>query len=61
MEDGWIKFVTESHKVAECLKEMRSELDQLLEDKIREPTLDLNSNGRGKLVINTLVSLLSKE
>ena len=61
MEDGWIKFVTESHKVAECLKEMRSELDQLLEDKIREPTLDLSSNGRGKLVIDTLVSLLSRE
>jgi ATP-dependent RNA helicase DHX57 len=61
MEDGWIKFVTESHKVAECLKEMRSELDKLLEEKIKHPTLDLSSNGRGKLVINTLVSLLSKE
>ena len=61
MEDGWIKFVTESHMVAECLKEMRSELDKLLEEKIKHPTLNLSSNGRGKLVINTLVSLLSKE
>ena len=61
LEDGWIKFVTESHKVAECLKEMRSELDKLLEEKIRDTSLDLSSNARGKLVINTLVTLLSKE
>ena len=61
MEDGWIKFVTESHEVAECLKEMRMELDRLLEEKIQDPYLDLSSNGRGKLVISTLVSLLSKE
>ena len=55
VEDGWIKFVTASHKVAECLKEMRSELDRLLEEKIRDTSLDLNSNARGKLVISTLV------
>ena len=61
MEEGWIKFVTESHEVAECLKEMRMELDRLLEEKIQDPYLDLSSNGRGKLVISTLVSLLSKE
>ena len=31
MEDGWIKFVTFSQVIAECLKEMRRELDKLLE------------------------------
>jgi len=61
LENGWIKFGTKSHTVAECLKEMRSELDNLLEEKIRNPTLDLNTHARGKLVINTLVKLLSKE
>merc|ERR1712029_975787 len=60
LENGWIKFGTKSHTVAECLKEMRSELDNLLEEKIRNPTLDLNTHARGKLVINTLVELLSK-
>ena len=61
LEDGWIKFVTSSHTIAECLKEMRSELDNLLEEKIREPQLNLNTYARGKLVINTLVKLLSNE
>ena len=61
LEDGWIKFVTESHKVAECLKEMRLELDRLLEEKIKDPSIDLSLYARGKLVINTLVALLSKE
>jgi len=61
LENGWIKFGTKSHSVAECLKEMRSELDNLLEEKIRRPTLDLSTYARGKLVINTLVKLLSKE
>ena len=61
LENGWIKFQTKSHTMAECLKVMRSELDNLLEEKIRTPTLDLNTYARGKLVINTLVKLLAKE
>lgn len=61
LENGWIKFGTASHKVAECLKEMRTELDNLLEEKIRCPHLDLNTYARGRLVIDTLVKLLSRE
>ena len=61
MEDGWIKFVTFSHVIAECLKEMRRELDQLLEEKIANPDLDLTTNVKGKLIIDTIVKLVQKE
>ncbi len=61
MEDGWIKFVTFSHVIAECLKEMRRELDQLLEEKIANPGLDLTKNVKGKLIIDTIVQLIQKE
>ena len=61
MEDGWIKFVTFSHVIAECLKEMRRELDKLLEEKIAKPDLDLTKNVKGKLIIDTIVNLIQKE
>ena len=61
MEDGWIKFVTFSHVIAECLKEMRHELDRLLQDKISSPDLDLCSDARGKLIIDSIVKLILKE
>ena len=61
MEDGWIKFVTFSHVIAECLKEMRHELDRLLQDKISSPDLDLCSDARGKLIIDSIVILILKE
>ena len=61
MEDGWIKFVTFSHVIAECLKEMRRELDQLLEEKIANPDLDLIQNVKGKLIIDIIVKLVQKE
>ena len=40
MEDGWIKFVTFSHVFAECLKEMRREIDKLLDEKSAKPDFD---------------------
>lgn len=61
MEDGWIKFVTHSHTVAECLSEMRNELDNLLEQKIANPMLDLTTDARGKLIIDTIVKLITVE
>ena len=61
MEDGWIRFVTFSHVIAECLKEMRRELDKLLEEKIAKPDLDLTKNVKGKLIIDTIVNLIQKE
>ena len=61
MEDGWIKFVTFNHVIAECLKEMRRELDRILEDKIAKPEMDLTKNVKGKLIIDTIVNLIHKE
>ena len=61
MDDGWIKFVTFSHVIAESLKEMRRELDKLLEEKIAKPDLELTKNGKGKLIIDTIANLIQKE
>ena len=61
LEDGWIKFVTADHKVAELLKDIRTELDLVLEEKIKDPSLNLLTYGRGKLVIDTIVSVISNE
>ncbi len=61
LEDGWIKFVAAEHRMAELLKEIRYELDQLLAEKIEDPKLDLLTYGRGKLIIETIVNLISTE
>lgn len=61
LEDGWIKFVTANHKIAELLKEIRFELDLILQEKIKDPSLNLVTYARGKLVIDTIVAVISKE
>ena len=61
MEKGWIKFITHSHIIAECLKEMRNELDNLLEEKITKPELDLIHYAKGKLIIDTISKLIANE
>jgi ATP-dependent RNA helicase DHX57 len=53
--------VCASFNVAEYLKEMRLELDRLMEEKIAQPTLDLITYPRGKLIIDTIVKLISTE
>lgn len=37
MEDGWIKFVASGQRVAELLRELRGELETVLEEKIADP------------------------
>ncbi len=61
MDGGWIKFVTHNHTIAECLKEMRRELDAILEEKIAKPGLDLALFAKGKLVIETITKLIADE
>ncbi|XP_050981383.1 putative ATP-dependent RNA helicase DHX57 [Labeo rohita] len=61
LDDGWIKFAAASHEVAELVKELRWELDQLLEEKIRNPSMDLISCPRGSRIIHTIVSLISTQ
>jgi len=61
MEQNWIKFICDTHIIAELLKEMRLELDALLEDKISHPETDLLACPRGSAIIKTIVRLISTE
>ncbi|KAM7367031.1 hypothetical protein PAMP_014956 [Pampus punctatissimus] len=61
LDDGWIRFAAASHQVAEMVKELRWELDQLLEDKIRNPSMDLSSCPRGSRIIHMIVHLISTQ
>uniref|UniRef100_A0A8C4UZ62 Putative ATP-dependent RNA helicase DHX57 n=1 Tax=Falco tinnunculus TaxID=100819 RepID=A0A8C4UZ62_FALTI len=55
LDDGWIQFVAASHQIAELVKELRCELDQLLQDKIKNPSMDLCMCPRGSQIIESLV------
>ncbi|XP_074554352.1 putative ATP-dependent RNA helicase DHX57 [Halichoeres trimaculatus] len=61
LDDGWIRFAAASHQVAELVKELRWELDQLLEDKIRSPSIDLCSCPRGSRIIRMIVHLITTQ
>ncbi|XP_051911127.1 putative ATP-dependent RNA helicase DHX57 isoform X2 [Hippocampus zosterae] len=61
LDDGWIRFAVDSHQVAELVKELRWELDRLLEDKIRRPSMDLCSCPRGSRIIRMIVNLVSTQ
>lgn len=61
LDDGWIRFAASSHQVAELVKELRWELDQLLEDKIKNPVMDLCSCPRGSRIIHMIVHLISTQ
>uniref|UniRef100_A0A672ZPM5 Putative ATP-dependent RNA helicase DHX57 n=1 Tax=Sphaeramia orbicularis TaxID=375764 RepID=A0A672ZPM5_9TELE len=61
LDDGWIRFAAASHQVAELVKELRWELDQLLEDKIKNPVMDLCSCPRGSRIIRMIVHLISTQ
>lgn len=61
LDDGWIRFAATSHQVAELVKELRWELDQLLEDKIRNPVMDLCNCPRGSRIIHMIVHLISTQ
>ena len=59
-EEGWMKFITDTHQIAELLKEIRVELDNVLEDKIATPERDLLL-GPSNAIIKTIVRLISTE
>uniref|UniRef100_H3DMF3 Putative ATP-dependent RNA helicase DHX57 n=1 Tax=Tetraodon nigroviridis TaxID=99883 RepID=H3DMF3_TETNG len=61
LDDGWIQFAAASHQVAELVKMLRWELDQLLEDKIRSPSMDLCACPRGSRIIHMIVHLISTQ
>lgn len=53
-----IKF---GNKVTPTPQEMRTELDNLLEEKIANPQLDLIKDKRGAIIIKTITRLISTE
>uniref|UniRef100_A0A3Q1FUL6 Putative ATP-dependent RNA helicase DHX57 n=1 Tax=Acanthochromis polyacanthus TaxID=80966 RepID=A0A3Q1FUL6_9TELE len=61
LDDGWIRFAASSNQVADLVSELRFELDQLLEDKIRNPSVDLCSCPRGSRIIHMIVHLISTQ
>ncbi|NXT24675.1 DEXH1 helicase, partial [Syrrhaptes paradoxus] len=61
LDDGWIRFVAASHQVAELVKELRCELDQLLQDKIKNPSMDLCVCPRGSQIIGMIVKLVTTQ
>ncbi|XP_075059798.1 putative ATP-dependent RNA helicase DHX57 [Mixophyes fleayi] len=61
LDEGWIRFVAASHQIAELVKELRSELDQLLQDKIKNPTMDLCTCPRGSRIIAMIVKLVTTQ
>lgn len=61
VDDGWIRFMADSHQVAELVRELRLELDQLLSDKIQNPHLDLCTCPRGSKIIYTIVKLITTQ
>ncbi|NXR76108.1 DEXH1 helicase, partial [Pycnonotus jocosus] len=61
LDDGWIRFVAASHQVGELVKELRCELDQLLQDKIKNPSMDLCMCPRGSRIIGMIVKLVTTQ
>ncbi|XP_055878293.1 putative ATP-dependent RNA helicase DHX57 [Biomphalaria glabrata] len=58
--DKMIKYKTHGSEVASSLKALRSELNQLLSDKITEPDIDLMSSPKGSALIKCINYLLAK-
>ncbi|XP_075391374.1 putative ATP-dependent RNA helicase DHX57 [Tenrec ecaudatus] len=61
LDDGWICFAAASLQVAELVKELRGELDQLLQDKIKNPSIDLCTCPRGSRIISMIVKLVTTQ
>ncbi|XP_008555927.1 putative ATP-dependent RNA helicase DHX57 [Microplitis demolitor] len=61
LADGWILFAVESHKVAQLLQHMRIELVKLLEQKMQDPLLNLLHHQNGRRIIDTIITILTKD
>ncbi|KAL3267517.1 hypothetical protein HHI36_011640 [Cryptolaemus montrouzieri] len=59
LENGWIMLQVEEHKVAEMIKMIKLELLELLEEKIRDPLLNLQNNDKSYRIITTILRLIS--
>ncbi|XP_034189503.2 putative ATP-dependent RNA helicase DHX57 isoform X1 [Osmia lignaria lignaria] len=61
LEDGWILLSVESHRVAQLLQRVRMELSKLLEQKMKDPLLNLLNYQNGKKIIQTIVNVITRE
>lgn len=61
LEDGWLIIQAESLQVAESLKFLRKELMNILNEKIKDPLLNLWNHEHGNRIISTIIHLLTKE
>ncbi|XP_059143373.1 putative ATP-dependent RNA helicase DHX57 [Physella acuta] len=61
VDDGWIQFIASSPQVAELVRDLRYELDQLLSDKISQPDMDLLTCPRGSKIIQCIVELITSQ
>lgn len=61
LEDGWILLGVESPRVAQLLQRVRIELSKLLEQKMKDPLLNLLNYQNGKKIIQTIVNVITRE
>jgi ATP-dependent RNA helicase DHX57 len=61
LENGWIMLQAAKHEVAEMIKCMRDELSKILEEKIKDPCLNLLNHENGRKIISTIVYLITKD
>ncbi|EDW06069.1 putative ATP-dependent RNA helicase DHX57 [Drosophila mojavensis] len=59
LESGWIIVKAHNHETAELIQCMRTELIKLLEEKIRDPCLNLLHHKNGCKIIANIVHLIS--
>ncbi|KAM7349281.1 putative ATP-dependent RNA helicase DHX57 [Cochliomyia hominivorax] len=58
LEDGWIIIKAHNHETAEMIQCLRIELLKLLEEKIRDPCLNLLNHENGRKIIKSIVYLI---
>ncbi|XP_015776859.1 PREDICTED: putative ATP-dependent RNA helicase DHX57 [Acropora digitifera] len=61
IDDGWIRFSVSMQKIGTLVRDLRAELDRLLESKIENPSLDITKCGKGSTIINAIVKLISTQ
>lgn len=57
----YTSFLFLCFQIAELVRELRTELDQLLTDKIKNPHMDLCTCPKGSKIIDTIVTLITTQ
>ncbi|KAL1138330.1 hypothetical protein AAG570_008394 [Ranatra chinensis] len=57
--DGWILFTVQSNQVAELLESIKQEFITLLEEKIKDPRMNLQTHPKGRRIVSTIVNLVT--